>query len=527
MKFAHQHYRTTMLRLLRLSRRLPRINTYGILQRLQSTISTVEGPPETISIVPSVHDLTSKDHVAKDFQGSLVAHLLNRNLVESLTTDDLYKLTEGGNTKLKLYCGADPTAQSLHLGNLLPLMVLLHFVMRGHDVVGLVGGATGAVGDPSGRTTERSEMGVSERNKNVENISFQINHFLQNGLEYARSRNVISDDTSLGTISKVNNATWWKDVGFLDFLATYGKYIRVSQMLARDSILSRMESQQGIGFNEFAYQILQAYDFWHLFKNENVNVQVGGNDQWGNITAGIDFISRVQRQHVEAEQEKPAYGMTVPLLTTASGEKFGKSAGNAIFISSKMTSPFQMYQFFINTPDDLVAKLLRVLTLLPLDAIESVVLMKHNSDPGLRIAQRVLAREVVDLIHGPGMGDEMAYLTSFLFPTPDQPFDDEITADKLILKFEKSGILKKVSLSLFHDADDLKMSTLLSNVLGKSRSETKNLIKAGGIYLGIERDQFEDPEDVVLFDKSNHLVDEKLLLVRTGKQNYFVVEVTD
>ncbi|SGZ55079.1 CIC11C00000004316 [Sungouiella intermedia] len=502
------------------------------LARLQSTVATTELPPETIKIVPSVADLTQPDHVAKDFEGSLVAHLLNRNLVESLTSDDLYALTEPGAQKLKLYCGADPSASSLHLGNLLPLMVLLHFTLRGHDVVGLVGGATGAVGDPSGRQTERDEMDANQRESNVDIIQKQILDFLKGGIEYAKLRNieVSQDGSKIGNVESVNNAEWWKDIKLLDFLATYGRHIRVSQMLARDSILSRLESQLGIGFNEFTYQILQAYDFWHLFKNRGVNVQVGGNDQWGNITAGTDLISRIQRHFggiYKDNKEAPAYGMTVPLLTTPSGQKFGKSAGNAVFISSKLTTPFQMFQFFINAQDEMVAKLLKVLTLIPLDVIEGTILPQHSEDPGLRIAQRILAREVVDLIHGPGIGDEMAYITSFLFPTPDQPFDDEITASKLISKFSKSGIMQTVSLSQFPDANDIKMSTLLSVIFDKSKNETKNLIKAGGVYFGIDRDQFVDPDDVVLFDRTNHLIDGQLLLVRAGKQKYHVVNITD
>lgn len=502
------------------------------LARLQSTVATTELPPETIKIVPSVADLTQPDHVAKDFEGSLVAHLLNRNLVESLTSDDLYALTEPGAQKLKLYCGADPSASSLHLGNLLPLMVLLHFTLRGHDVVGLVGGATGAVGDPSGRQTERDEMDANQRESNVDIIQKQILDFLKGGIEYAKLRNidVSQDGSKFGNVESVNNAEWWKDIKLLDFLATYGRHIRVSQMLARDSILSRLESQLGIGFNEFTYQILQAYDFWHLFKNRGVNIQVGGNDQWGNITAGTDLISRIQRHFggiYKDNKEAPAYGMTVPLLTTPSGQKFGKSAGNAVFISSKLTTPFQMFQFFINAQDEMVAKLLKVLTLIPLDVIEGTILPQHSEDPGLRIAQRILAREVVDLIHGPGIGDEMAYITSFLFPTPDQPFDDEITASKLISKFSKSGIMQTVSLSQFPDANDIKMSTLLSVIFDKSKNETKNLIKAGGVYFGIDRDQFVDPDDVVLFDRTNHLIDGQLLLVRAGKQKYHVVNITD
>lgn len=489
---------------------------------------TVELPPDTISIVPSVTELTKPEFYKTDLEGSLVGHLLNRGLVESLTSDDLYKLTEANAKKMKLYCGADPTAESLHLGNLLPLMVLLHFVLRGHDAVGLVGGATGAVGDPSGRKTERTLIDNQERAANVEKIQSQIKSFLANGVKYAESRHI--EAKGVGKIHSANNASWWKSISFLDFLSTYGTHIRVSQMLARDSILSRLQSQQGIGFNEFAYQVLQAYDFWHLFKTEGVNVQLGGNDQWGNITAGVDFISRVQRLSggVGKEgKELPAYGMTVPLLTTASGEKFGKSAGNAVFISSKLTTPYQLYQYFINSPDDLVSKLLRALTLLPTEAIDAIVLRKHEEDPGNRIAQRVLAREVVDMIHGPGVGDEMAYITSFLFPTPDQPFDDDLTADKLISKFRNSGILQRILLGSFSNPDDLKMSTLLSKILNKSKNETKNLIKGGGIYFGVNRDQFVDPDDVVLFDKENHLMDEKLFLIRTGKQNYHVVEVTE
>lgn len=484
--------------------------------------ATVERPPETIAIVPPVADLTTSNLLANDYSGSLVSHLLNRRLVESLTNDDLHKLTEPSASKLKVYCGADPTAPSLHLGNLFPLMVLLHFVLRGHSVVGLVGGATGAVGDPSGRLTERSKMEDDTRTANVASIEGQIRRFLENGLHYAKSRNI--DTAAAGSIETVNNHDWWKDMLFLDFLATYGSHIRVSQMLARDSIQSRLKSHHGIGFNEFAYQVLQAFDFWHLFKTRGVNVQLGGNDQWGNITAGVDLISRLQRP---ADKAKPAFGLTVPLLTTSSGEKFGKSAGNAVFISESLTTPFQMYQYFINVPDDMLRTLLASLTLLPLDAIEGVILPKHQEDPGLRVAQRVLAREVTDLVHGPGVGDEMAYVTSFLFPTPDQPFDDDITADKLLSKLAKSGLLQKLNMAEeFPDPDDVKMSTLLSKVLGKSKNETRNLIKGGGVYLGVERDQLDDQDDVVLFDKHNHLLDGKLLLVRTGKQNYYIVEVT-
>lgn len=492
---------------------------YAVRRQSSNTLHpTANDRPDTIRVVPSVTQLTQGESLQNDSKKALVGLLQLRHLVELVSHEELFKITETEGTKLKLYCGADPTGASLHIGNLLPLMVLLHFALRGHDVVGLVGGATGAVGDPSGRTSERSAIEANEREANVERIQDQLVRFLHNGVAYARSRNV--PVAEVGTISSENNASWWKKIGMLDFLAQYGRHIRVASMLGRDSIASRLKSQAGLGFHEFTYQILQAYDFWHLFRNHQVNVQVGGNDQWGNITAGIDLISRLQSHY--GEKKEQAYGLTVPLLTTPSGEKFGKSAGNAVFISESLTTPYQLYQYFINTPDEMVLQLLKAFTLLPMAAIEGVILPEHKADPGVRMAQRVLAREVVDLIHGVGTGDEMAYITSFLFPTPDQPFDDEISADKLVEKFGRSGILSRYKFADFGNIGDLKMSALLAKVLGKSKSETKQLIKAGGVYLGLDRDQFVDPENVVLFDREHHLIDGKLMLVRTGKQSYYV-----
>ncbi|KAK6202818.1 tyrosyl-tRNA synthetase [Scheffersomyces amazonensis] len=508
------------------SRRLNGSLTKGILNSKFSKFARFQSntteQPETVTIVPAISKLTPRESYDKDLEASLVSLLKSRHLIEATSSDDLFELPS--TQKFTLYCGADPSAPSLHLGNLLPLMVLLQFNLRGHDVVGLVGGATGAVGDPSGRTSERAQMLEKDRVDNVSKIESQIKGFLENGITYAISRNF---PLQPGKIIIENNYNWWKSIGMLDFLSTYGRYIRISSMLSRDSIQSRLQSQGGLGFNEFTYQILQAYDFWHLHKTHKVNLQIGGNDQWGNITAGIDLISRLQRQQSEeventSKTSSSAYGMTVPLLTTPSGEKFGKSAGNAVFIDKSMTSPYQLFQYFINTPDEMVSKLLKIFTLLPTEIIDTEIMVEHESDPGLRIAQRILAREVVDLIHGIGMGDKMAYITSFLFPTPDQPFDDHISANKLIENFDKSGILLRVKAPPAEE--EIKLSTILAKVTGKSRREIKTLIRSGGLYLGLERDKFEDPEDVVLFDKENHLIDGKLLLVRIGKQNYYVVE---
>lgn len=475
--------------------------------------------PDTVTVVPKVEDLVSPEAFAPDLAPSLIGHLQSRYLVESITSDSLYDLSSPeSDFKFKLYCGADPTARSLHLGNLLPLMVLLHFHLRGHDVVTLVGGATGVVGDPSGRDSERSVIEAKEREDNVRNIQSQMETFISRGVEYAKSRNY---PVNLGTSESINNASWWSSIKMMDFLGTFGRHIRVSAMLSRDSVQSRLQSQNGLGFNEFSYQILQAYDFWHMFKNNGVNMQVGGNDQWGNITAGTDLISRLQKAS-KTKKEKPAFGLTVPLLTTPSGAKFGKSAGNAVFINEQATSPFQLYQYFINVPDEMLHKLLRCFTLLPSSVVEEII-EKHDQDPAYRIAQRILAREVTDLVHGVGTGDKMAYITSFLFPTPDQPFNEEISADRLLNAFRKSGILVELSRDELK-YDELRLSTVLSKVMKKSKSETKNLIKSGAIYIGIEREQLDDPDDVILFDRDTHLIEDKLMLVRMGKQTYYVVD---
>lgn len=395
-------------------------------------------------------------------------------------------------------------------------MVLLNFAIRGHSVVGLVGGATGAVGDPSGRTTERDQMADDDRVSNVSKIRGQLGDFFTRGIEYARSRNFPVADTTL-TETK-DNYDWWKDMGMLQFLATYGRHIRVSQMLARDSIQSRLNSNEGLGFNEFTYQILQAFDFYHMFKKDGVNIQVGGNDQWGNITAGVDLILRLKPKGDESK----LFGITVPLLTTPLGEKFGKSAGNAVFIDPKMTTPYQLYQFFIQVPDEMLPKLLRSFTLLPLNVIDAV--MTHQQDdPAIRKGQRVLAREVTDLLHGPGTGDEMAYISSFLFPTPDQPFEEELLANKLVRAFEKLGILHNLKFLDFKDINDLNLSTLIAQVSGKLKREVKQLLSQGAVYLGADRTQIQDPDDIVLFDK-DQLIDGKLMLFRLGKNNYYVVE---
>lgn len=441
-----------------------------------------------------------------DAHQPLVDHLKERGLVAQISHPELEDLL--ASQKITLYAGADPTAKSLHIGNLIPLMVLLHFSLRGHHPLTLVGGATGEVGDPSGRKTERNKMEDNVRAANIEAIGNQMVKFLKNGQKLAESKGYSS--SQFGQSGFVNNATWWKDVGMLDFLATYGRHIRVNAMISRDSVKNRLAGEQGLGFNEFTYQVLQAYDFWHLYKTKNCVVQVGGNDQWGNISAGIDLISRL-KSHLGKTND--AYGLTVPLLTTPSGEKFGKSAGNAVWLDPSMTKPFDLYQYFVRSPDEAVHKYLKLFTLLPLEELEAVI-EKHSKKPEERWAQKVLAKEATDLIHGLGSGSRAAVISSVLFPDKS----DNAPSTKAILEaFEQEAMLKKIPKS---EVLNIPWRSLISTLTGKSKSEASRLIKSRGIYNGLARTVIED--SLVTEDQ---IEEDGLLLVRVGKANYHVVQI--
>jgi tyrosyl-tRNA synthetase len=447
-----------------------------------------------------------------DLDASLLSVLKERGLVSNVTSEDLDSAISKEN--LTVYCGADPTAKSLHVGNMMPLMILLHFYIRGHNLLPLVGGATGQVGDPSGRTTERTRIVDDEREDNVVRIQSQMGQFFERASEYAFTRGYVG---KRGDLKPLNNAEWWKGVSFLGFLGTYGRHIRVGHMLARESVKARLNSEQGIGFNEFAYQVLQAYDFWHLFKTYNCRIQVGGNDQWGNITAGIDLISRL-RSHLDKKDPKhnqEAYGITVPLLTTPSGEKFGKSAGNAVWLDNALTKPYDLYQYFIKAPDSVVESYLKLFTLIPLEEIPQIM-EKHRHDESLRYAQRVLASEVTDLIHGTGAGHRSQLISAILFPIPGDQHVADSSASEILNAFEAEGLVKEIPKS---ELLGQPWKSVLATTLGKSKSEAGRLLKGGGVYVGLKRANIRSDETF----QSSHLVDDSLLLIRVGKGNYTVV----
>lgn len=451
---------------------------------------------------------------------SVISELEQRGLVSQISQpkDILIQSLDTG-SKIKLYCGVDPTARSIHLGNLVPMMILLHFYIRGHDIVNIIGGATGQVGDPSGRTTARNEMLQQERLTNVNNISSQLRRFFQNGKEYYL-RKQTDQSAKLGTHFIRNNLDWWKDVNMLDFLAHYGKHIRIQQMLSRDSVTSRLSATSnsktdGLGFNEFTYQILQAYDFYHLYTKEGVSVQVGGNDQWGNIVAGIDLIQRLSGKDstFEANKNKKVgpYGITVPLLTTANGIKFGKSAGNAIFIDPKMNTPFDLYQFFYNTLDEDTEKFLNIFTLLPQEEIKSIS-ERHSQNRSLHIGQSVLAKEVTELIHGPKEAQDAEYISNALFGDSGSETVDGDTLTKIL---SHTGILQNG-----HKEWDL-LETLVQ-IAKVSRKEARRRIEQGSVSVGLQRGN-AITENLSPDLLNNHLISNRVLILRLGKQKVYPI----
>lgn len=487
------------------------------LKRKSSTLSKEKISSAIFQILDKNNIKITEDDIKKDYNEPLLTHLKKRGLVETCVNEEQL-LRDADNKILGLYCGADPTAKSLHLGNLLPLMVLLHFNLRGHRIFPLIGGATGEVGDPSGRTTERSAMANDTRLDHVSRISQQFLDFFKKAIEYGKTRNPEINNLKIGSQELKNNHEWWKDIGMLDFLAKYGKHIRVNQMLSRDSIKNRLDSEQGMGFNEFTYQLLQAYDFYYLNKTFNVDIQVGGNDQYGNIVAGIDLINRMRKAE-ETKNKNEIFGITVPLLTTSNGVKFGKSAGNAIFIDKELTSSYDIYQFMYNTNDEDVKKFLYKFSLLPTNVIDKIVDI-HNNDKKLRLGQRVLAIEMCDLIHGDGEGFSNYIISEILFSKTN--LKENFKADEILKAFDKQNLLTKISKDEFLQLNIVNLLHTLCNG-GKSKSELKRMIKGGSVYIGNTKEgKIIDPE--YMLDLENDVLENKLLLLKLGKK-YYVVEI--
>jgi len=419
---------------------------------------------------------------------SIYETLEKRGLIAQSTDPGLGELL--AKERFTIYVGFDPTSSSLHLGNLVPIMALAHFQRAGHAVLALVGGATAMVGDPSGRSDERNLLSAEQVKQNAEGVRQQLSHFL--------------DFEGPNAAVMVDNYDWTSRMSFIDWLRDVGKYFTVNYMVAKESVKSRMQSEQGISYTEFSYMTMQAYDFLHLYDQFGCKLQGGGSDQWGNITAGIDLIRRLRQTQ--------AYGLTFPLITTASGAKFGKSAGNALWLDSARTSPWEFYQYLVRQDDRDVARFLRIYTFLP-DARLAELEEQIASKPEQRAAQKALAYEVTAIVHGADVAREIQHAAEIVYDDRIQGISDRTLRD--VFASVPSVDVAAAQVSAGIDILDL----IIQSGMVKSKGEGRRLLDAGGVYvnnLRVGGGMKITPE---------HLASESLIVLRSGKKNYFLVHV--
>lgn len=387
--------------------------------------------------------------------------------------------------KISLYCGTDPTGDSLHIGHLIPFIMLKRFEMAGHHPYILVGGGTGSIGDPSGRKTERQLQTKEQVEHNVQALTEQVTRLFGGS----------------GHVTFVNNFDWLSQFNLLDFLRDYGKEFNVNTMIRKDVVASRLEN--GISFTEFTYQILQSIDFLTLYRDHDVQLQIGGSDQWGNITAGIDLI------HKKEGQDAKVFGLTIPLMLKADGTKFGKTAGGAVWLDPKKTSPYEFYQFWLNQDDRDVVKYLKYFTFLSHDEIDALA-EKMKTQPEKREAQRALAREVTTFVHGEDAMHEAEKISEILFSGDIK----ELTAEQVEQVFGKMP-----SVEVSREKQNL-VIWLVDNGIEPSRRQAREDVKNGAIRVNGERIQNLEYEldPTAAFDG-------KYVVIRRGKKKYFLAKV--
>ncbi|XP_041788067.1 tyrosine--tRNA ligase, mitochondrial [Anopheles merus] len=405
-----------------------------------------------------------------------------------------------GSTCQTVYAGFDPTANSLHVGNLLVLIGLLHTQRAGHQPIALVGGATGLIGDPSGRKTERQQLRTEAVEHNVACIRRQIEAIFANHERFFWDR-----PSPLKPVLVVNNADWYRQYSFVDFMANVGRHFRMGAMLSRSSVQTRLTSESGMSFTEFSYQLFQAYDWLHLLRQHNCRFQLGGSDQMGNIMSGQELISRTDGKEV--------FGLTLPLITNEEGDKFGKSAGNAVWLSDDRTSPYAMYQFFVRTPDSEVEKLLRLLTFLPVQTIEQTM-ARHRRTPELWEAQKLLAGELTKLVHGEaGLYKAMA-ISRALYN------GDLSTLEQLEVRDVAQSFGGAPLCEILPEPGMTVLDVALRARCFPSRADAERIIGAGGFSINLKK--AKNPAEVL--SPSVHILSNRISLLRVGKRNYYIVK---
>lgn len=394
------------------------------------------------------------------------------------------------------YIGFDPTADSLHVGHLTQIMTLIHFQRAGHKPFALVGGATGMVGDPSGKSAERNLLTEEILEHNLNGVKSQLARFL--------------DFTSGATNSAemVNNYDWFKGFDFLNFIRDVGKHITVNYMMAKDSVKKRLEGETGMSFTEFSYQLVQGYDFYYLWKNRNCALQMGGSDQWGNIVTGTELIRRKGRGE--------AFALTTQLIKKSDGTKFGKSEGGNIWLGAEKTSPYQFYQFWLNTSDDDAKSYVKIFTLFEKETIDAII-AEHEAAPHMRTLQKALAKDITLRVHGEAEFLKAIKSTEFLFGNTGIEFLTELNDAEVLAIF--SGVpnftISKTELEAGIPVTDLLAA---KTTIFPSKGEAKKMVQGGGV--AINKEKVGTADDVF---NTDNLINNKYLVVQKGKRNYFLI----
>ncbi len=397
-----------------------------------------------------------------------------------------------GSSRITLYCGFDPSAESLHVGNLVPLLALRRFQLAGHHPIAVAGGATGSVGDPSGKAAERQLLASEVLERNIASVKEQLTRLLD-------------FDTQKNPARLVDNASWTTNVSYLNFLRDIGKHFSVNQMMAKESVRARMEDREvGISYSEFSYMLLQAYDFFVLCRDYNCELQIGGSDQWGNITAGIDLCRK--------KLGKQVYGLTLPLITNADGTKFGKTEAGAVWLEAKKTSVYRFYQFWIRTDDRDVIRYLRYFTFLSREEIEAIE-QRHAKEPEARAAHKVLAKAVTDLVHGSGAAAEAVLASEILFGGGLEGIS-EATFNEIVGEVPT----KEIEKAKLDGAGSPLVELLVHSALSPSKGQARKDLEGGGVYVNNVR---ESKSNRAI--STNDLLFGRHLLLRKGKRNYVVV----
>ncbi len=427
---------------------------------------------------------------------NFVAELKWRGMLHDIMPGTEEKLNEG---MISGYIGFDPTADSLHVGHLVQIMTLIHFQRAGHKPYALVGGATGMVGDPSGKSQERNLLNEQELNHNVECIAAQLSKFLDFG-------------TSANAAVMVNNYDWFKNFSFLNFIRDVGKHITVNYMMAKDSVKKRLEGDTGMSFTEFSYQLVQGYDFYYLWKNHQCLVQMGGSDQWGNIVTGTEFIRR--------KDAGTAFALTTQLIKKADGTKFGKTEGGNIWLDPAKTSAYKFYQFWLNTSDEDAKSYIRIFTLL--DEASILALEKsQNEAPHLRTLQKALANDITTRVHGADALQTAINTSEFLFGNGSLAFLQGQSVDQVLSVFEGLPQFKLAKSVL---ANGVPIIELLAShtAIFPSKAEAKKMLQGGGVAINKEKITSEE-----LVVSNEHLSNDAFIVIQKGTKNYFLIQLVD